>query len=141
MITGQWAVAELMGHRSLVGFVTEVEAFGTKLLSIDVLGRDGQPVGTQLYGGSALFCLTPVTEEQARAQAANQWRLPGPLELVAGDHLDEDDQVDAEVLCDGCNHPIAPEDINTDEDGAEYCDPCWQNLLAEVELVASGVEE
>lgn len=34
---GQYAIVELMGHSTLVGRVTEIERFGTKLLGIEAL--------------------------------------------------------------------------------------------------------
>lgn len=65
---GLWAICELMGHRRLGGFVREVELAGAKALRIDVPRADGG-MTTQFYGGGSLFCLTPTTEEIARAVA------------------------------------------------------------------------
>ena len=83
-----WSILELMGHRRLGGYVREVELAGAPMLRLDV------PVGeatleeadigaTQFYSPSALYCLTPTTEEMARAVAASsqpepvkRWELP-----------------------------------------------------------------
>ena len=101
------AVIELMGHRRLAGHVSEAEMFGTKLLRVDVAQGDGQ-VATQLYGGGAIYCLTPTTEEVVERMsrlASNsvkpieRWELPAPEEDEDGQdhfHYDEDDLNDGE---------------------------------------------
>jgi hypothetical protein len=65
----QWAVLELMGHRRLAGLVTEEQIAGAGVLRLDVPGEDGQPGVTQFYSPTALYCITPTTEEIARAMA------------------------------------------------------------------------
>lgn len=79
-----WCILELMGHRRLAGYVTEQEIAGVGLLRLDVPGDDGT-VATQFYHPSALYCLTPTTEETARAVAkvgrpapVQVWELPAP---------------------------------------------------------------
>ncbi len=79
-----WAILELMGHRRLGGYVTEEEHFGAALLRIDVPREDGE-ASTQFYSPSALYCLTPTSEEIARAVAkreqpepVHRWELPQP---------------------------------------------------------------
>ena len=80
--TDFWAIVELMGHRRLAGKVSEVEMFGTTLLRLDVPGTPGS---TQFYGGSSIYCLTPVSEDLARSLAqryqpalVQRWELPAP---------------------------------------------------------------
>ena len=63
-----WAILELMGHRRLAGYVTEVEVAGAGMLRLDV-SVDDEPVATQFYSTAAVYCLTPTTEEIARAIA------------------------------------------------------------------------
>jgi hypothetical protein len=58
-----YAVVELMGHRVRAGLVTEVEMFGTKMLRLDIPGKDR----FEFYSGAALYGITPCTEEQARS--------------------------------------------------------------------------
>ena len=65
----EWCVLELMGHRRLAGKVTEEQIAGAGVLRLDVPGADGQPDVTQFYSPSSLYCITPVTEEIARAMA------------------------------------------------------------------------
>jgi hypothetical protein len=98
-----WAILELMGHRRLAGFVTEAEVAGTKLLRLDVYApeppdtdEDERPVATQLYGGAAIYCITPTTEEIARAVAATRrpepvqrWELPPAATVTASAEDDE----------------------------------------------------
>jgi hypothetical protein len=88
-----WTILELMGHRRLGGYVREQELAGAGFLRIDVPGEDGAPVATQLYSASAVYALTPTTEEMARTVAlrtriepVQRWelpRLPAP-ELESG---------------------------------------------------------
>jgi len=63
-VTEFWARVELMGHRIRYGLIREVEMFGTKLLRVDVHNSVG--VATEFYGGGSIYCLRPVTEEEAR---------------------------------------------------------------------------
>jgi hypothetical protein len=85
----QWAIVELMGHRTIAGKVTEQTIAGTSLLRIDVpevpTGSGGAtiPAFTQFYGMHAVYALTPVSETVARMaaqyrknQPVNQWELP-----------------------------------------------------------------
>lgn len=64
----QWAILELMGHRRLAGRITEVHLFGTVLLMIEV-PQWGKTV-TQIYAHSAIYGITLVSEEMARADVA-----------------------------------------------------------------------
>lgn len=80
-----FCILELLGHRKLGGMVREVQIAGGAFLRIDVPGRDGQTVATQFYSQAAVYCLTPVAEEVARAFAVNnmpqpvtRWELPAP---------------------------------------------------------------
>jgi hypothetical protein len=79
-----WAILELMGHRRLGGYVREVSMFGATMCRIDVPAPPGGGSdATQFYGGSAIFCCTPTSEDTARRVAATaqpapvqQWELP-----------------------------------------------------------------
>lgn len=70
-----WSILELMGHRRLAGMVTTEQIGGASFIRIDVPGcisesesLDGPDWGaTQFYSPSAVYCLTPTTEEIARA--------------------------------------------------------------------------
>lgn len=80
-----WAILELMGHRRLGGFVSEEEIAGKGFLRIGIPGDDGEEYAVQFYSPAAVYCVTPCTEEAARAVAAmsrpepvKRWELPRP---------------------------------------------------------------
>lgn len=91
-----WAILELMGHRRLGGYVSEVELAGSRMLRIDV--HDGDESFTQFYGGGSIYCLTPTSEETARKLASisragpvQPWELPKQLPASTSDSSHDDD--------------------------------------------------
>jgi len=65
-----WALLELMGHRKMAGRLTEVTIGGGAFIRIDVFsGKDKKAMATQFYRPDAVYCITPTTEEIARAYA------------------------------------------------------------------------
>lgn len=79
-----WAIVEVFGHRKLGGYVQVSPPEMPGLVRVDVQA-DGDPIATQYYGPSAIFCLTPCTEAVARALAKRcevrpvaTWELPAP---------------------------------------------------------------
>lgn len=93
-----WAILELMGHRRLAGYVREQELAGTGFIRIDVPGREGEPVATQFYSPSSVYCLTPTTEAMARAIAirdqpapVQRWELALPAPRPEDDDASHDD--------------------------------------------------
>lgn len=81
---GQYAIVELMGHTTLVGRVTEIERFGTKMLGIEPIFA-GQLLPVVLQGGAAIYRLTMVSPETAwkRQHKPEQiWRLPDPIKAI-----------------------------------------------------------
>lgn len=78
-----WAVVELMGHRRIAGHVSEAAQYGTAMIRIDVPTEDGRPPITQFYGGNSIYCLSPVTEDVARAVARRNQPAPvSPYEIL-----------------------------------------------------------
>lgn len=80
-----WAILELMGHKRLAGYVSEVEFAGAAMVRIDVPGDEDDATATQLYSASALYCLTPTDEATARRVAklatlapVTRWELGAP---------------------------------------------------------------
>ena len=78
----EWAILELMGHRKLAGKVSEYTIGGAPFIRIDIPGN-----ATQFYSPSAVYCITPTTEELARQFAAShtpepvtRWELPEPVQ-------------------------------------------------------------
>ena len=85
-----WAILELMGHRRMAGFVTETTLAGAGVLRIDVPAVGEEPAATQYYAPSALYALTPATEEAVRAEMERRYRpayasLPAPREPICED--------------------------------------------------------
>lgn len=77
-----WAVVELMGHRRIAGHVSEAAQYGTAMIRIDVPTTEGEPI-TQFYGGASIYCLSPVTEDVARAVALRNKPAPvSPYEIL-----------------------------------------------------------
>lgn len=75
-----WAILELMGRRRLGGFIAEQQIAGVGFLRIDIPGpdtridedgpettQDGGFEGgtTQFYSPSAVYCITPATQDIA----------------------------------------------------------------------------
>ncbi len=88
-----WVILELMGHRRLAGYLKEQELAGSGFLRLDIPAR---PASTQFYAPGAVYCITPTTEEIARAFAAQcqpapvqRWELPA-LRPAESETDDED---------------------------------------------------
>ena len=74
-----WARVELMGHRVRYGHIREVEMFGAKLMRVDIHNSLG--CETEFYGGSAIYCVRPISEEDARKNA-EPYKSPAPARLA-----------------------------------------------------------
>ncbi len=74
-----WAKLELMGHRTRVGRVKEVEMYGGKMLRIDI-PTAGDDI-TEYYGAASVYSLMPITEELGRDYAA-RYGDPRPVRPV-----------------------------------------------------------
>lgn len=68
-----WAVIELFGHQIIAGAVSKVEPFGSPMVQVDVPATDGQPAFSKLLNPTAIYGITYVAEQVARA-AANEAR-------------------------------------------------------------------
>lgn len=76
---GEYAIVEVMGHRTYVGRITEVERFGSKLMSIEPLFK-GKLQEAVLIGGGSIYQFTPCSAEVAAARAPNEeWQIPAPV--------------------------------------------------------------
>lgn len=66
-----WAVVEIMGHRRHVGMISEVQHFGATMLRVDaVVAHDIEVRRPFFYNGSAIFGVSPITEEEAKREVA-----------------------------------------------------------------------
>lgn len=61
-----WALVELFGRQRIVGKVTEETIGGASFIRVDVPASDGNAAFTRFYGGAAIYCISPVSEEIAR---------------------------------------------------------------------------
>lgn len=76
---GEYAIVELLGHRTLIGRIAEVERFGTKMLQIEPVFQ-GRLLPPLLHGGGAIYALTPCTREVAGAKGPMlHWQLPAAV--------------------------------------------------------------
>jgi hypothetical protein len=100
-----WAILELFGHVRLAGRVTEATIGGCSFLRCDVPNRPEEGEGVKLtryFGNGAIYSMTPVTEEVARAVGdgnaaapVKPWEMPKRAlpasEANRDDDGDEDD--------------------------------------------------
>jgi hypothetical protein len=98
-----WVILELMGHRRLAGHLSEVSIAGGSFVRIDV-PKDVSTSVTQFYSPSAVYCITPTTEDTARAVArgaqpapVQRWELPPEPKSEPADEVSETGD-DAEEL-------------------------------------------
>ncbi len=81
---GDYAIVELLGHRTLIGRVAEIERFGTKLLQVEAIFQDRLLTPT-LHHGNAIYGMTPCSRDVARQrQAKHDYQLPAPLLATIG---------------------------------------------------------
>lgn len=71
----EWANVELFGHQRVIGLVTEAQIAGAKFLRIEALNKAGE-TSTRFYGPTAIYCITPCTEQIARGLATNYGEDP-----------------------------------------------------------------
>lgn len=103
-----WAILELMGHRRLAGYLSEVTIAGHGFVRLEIpAGPDGEPAATQFYAPGSVYAITPTTERMARLvrsrpQPVRSWEIPAParveVALGAAPDLDEGDDVDEREL-------------------------------------------
>ena len=85
-----YAVIELFGHNMIAGHVSEESIGGVSFVRVDVPPVDGHPGYTKFFGGTAIYAITPTSEETAQVAAeklcirpVKVWVVPGPKELPA----------------------------------------------------------
>ncbi|HWL48003.1 MAG TPA: hypothetical protein VNQ31_09845 [Sphingomonadaceae bacterium] len=77
--TGEYAIVEILGHRTLVGRCEEVERFGTKMLSIEPV-FDGALLPAVLIGGGSLYAFTRCSAAVALQRCHKEaWQLPASI--------------------------------------------------------------
>lgn len=145
-----WAIVELMGHRRLAGYVTEVELAGAGMLRLDVPGfihtettgeQEERGQATQFYSAAALYCLTPTTEEMARRiaelsrpQPVHPWELRPAITTGAGRDVFDDIDEPTERECRQCGCT----DDNACEGGCHWVE---DDLCSACAVGAQALEE
>lgn len=125
-----WAIVEIMGHRRLAGYVSEVSIAGAAMLRVDIAGKEpgSSPKATQFYGGASLFCLTPTTEENARKEANPSAWTPYQLGSAVGEDEDPCTVATACRACSECegNHHFSESGLEFPEDESPHfvCKHC-----------------
>jgi len=76
---GDYAIVEVIGHRTIVGRISEVERFGTKLLGVEPVFA-GALLPVVLIGGGSIYQLTSCTREVAAKKGPTRlYQLPGSI--------------------------------------------------------------
>jgi hypothetical protein len=89
---GEYAIVELLGHRTLVGRIAEIERFGTKMLAIEPIFQ-GRLLPALYHGGASIYGLTPCAKEVAADKAPmNAWQLPSAVQATLPPALLEADK-------------------------------------------------
>jgi hypothetical protein len=79
---GEYAIVEVLGHRTIIGRVEEVERFGAKLMSIQPI-FNGALLPAVMIGGSSIYQFTPCSAATALArQPRETWQLPQSVRAV-----------------------------------------------------------
>ena len=89
-----WAILDLFGHQQCAGYVSTAIVGTSGMLRVEVPAVDDLPPYTRFYGPGAIYSLTMVTEELARA-AVRQLRpqavtvhIPRQLPPGQEEHVD-----------------------------------------------------
>jgi len=62
-----WAIIDMLEHNKLSGYLSTVHIGGSALFRVDIPEEGEMPAYTRFVGVSAIYSLTLVTEELARA--------------------------------------------------------------------------
>jgi len=71
-----WAIVEVMGHVEYAGYVSQESIAGAPMLRIDVPKTDSAEAFTKYISAGALYGISPVSEETARARAESLRATP-----------------------------------------------------------------
>ena len=103
-----YAIVELMGRSVIAGYVSEQVIAGAAMLRVDVPAVGDQPAYSKFVGGSAIYGITPTTQEIAqraaerlRVRPISEWTLPDRalrpalVDGMSDDNSNDDDYGDA----------------------------------------------
>ena len=71
-----WAIIEVMGHNEYAGFVSSENIAGAAMLRVDVPETSKYAAFTKYLSTSAIYGISPCSEETARARAESQQATP-----------------------------------------------------------------
>jgi hypothetical protein len=100
-----WGILELFGHLRLAGLISEQTFGSSTMIRIDVPAVADLPEYTRFFGVSAIYSITPTTEEIARgvaqtlrAQPVHHYDLPAADQgaRLTNHRLRADDDFDEE---------------------------------------------
>lgn len=97
-----FCIVELFGHQKIVGRVTEQVIGGQAFVRVDVPQTKRHAAFTRLFGGGAIYSITPVSEEIAKAAAEQIYAEPVTVyiaperQLTANTEEDENDFLNEE---------------------------------------------
>jgi hypothetical protein len=85
MPPGDYAIVEVLGHRTLVGRIIEATRFGATLLAVEPLFAQWM-LPAVLIGGASIYQLTPCSPKTAwHRRAKYTHELPDSISLVAAE--------------------------------------------------------
>lgn len=64
-----WGLLELFGHTRIAGRISSVQIAGTGFIQIDIPAISENLEQSRIYGTSAVYGITPMTEEMTRKYA------------------------------------------------------------------------
>lgn len=80
---GEYAIVEVLGHRTIVGRIEEVERFGSKLMSIEPIFAGKLLPTAVLIGGGSIYQYTPCTREVAAERGPkHDYQLPSSIRVT-----------------------------------------------------------
>lgn len=103
---GEYAIVEVLGHRTIVGRIREVERFGAKLLAIEPIWQDAL-LPAVLIGGGSIYQMTPRSPDVAFVRQPRQHyqlppsigaTVPAPAPAWLGYDGGETDDVDERIF-------------------------------------------
>jgi hypothetical protein len=107
----EWALVEIMGHKTVVGRITEAVIAGAAFLRIDVPAFNGKPAFTQFYGAGSVYCISPMSEDVARGlltqsrfrnEPVSRFELPQlaeKVETINGDYCPNCRELEDNCVC------------------------------------------
>ena len=109
---GFWAIVEIMGHKRYAGYVGEQVIGGASFVRVDVPDQDGYKAFSKLFGAQSIYCITPVSEDAAKAAAGRLKEQP----MTEWDLPDE------------WRQKIQQPQLTHDHDDVDYCPECQEDI-------------